>query len=76
MVSAWFMDDSDEDQRLEHKKDPNVPVSMEQLKDIGVLYYNVSIFCFSVCLLSDTGWDYYKLFIIKLIFQSRFIYLQ
>lgn len=39
MVKAWLMDDSDEDQRLEHQRMPPVPISIEEIKErTGVLY--------------------------------------
>ena len=43
MVQAWFMDSSDEDQRLPHQLEPPQPVSLEQLADIGVLYFNIPV---------------------------------
>ena len=42
MVKAWFMDSSDEDQRLPHQLDPPQPVSLEDLENCGVLYWKVS----------------------------------
>ena len=42
MVKAWFMDSSDEDQRLAHQLDPPQPVSLEDLENCGVLYWKVS----------------------------------
>ena len=42
MVKAWFMDSSDEDQRLPHQLDPPEPVSLEDLKNCGVLYWKVN----------------------------------
>ena len=43
MVSAWYMDKSDSDQRDEHKCNPDRPVSLEELKEkTGVLYFPVS----------------------------------
>ena len=42
MVKAWFMDSSDEDQRLPHQLDPPQPVSLEDLENCGVLYWQVS----------------------------------
>ncbi|CAH1774558.1 unnamed protein product [Owenia fusiformis] len=32
MVLAWYFNPSDEDKRLPHKKEPNVPVSIEDLE--------------------------------------------
>jgi 1,2-dihydroxy-3-keto-5-methylthiopentene dioxygenase len=36
-IEAWYMDSSDEDQRLPHKTDPVQPVSLETLALLGVL---------------------------------------
>ncbi|XP_063232491.1 acireductone dioxygenase-like [Bacillus rossius redtenbacheri] len=42
MVRAWFMDSSDEDQRLEHHRDPPQLVSLDQLfKLSGVEYFKL-----------------------------------
>lgn len=42
MVRAWYMDDSDADQRLEHQLDPPQPVEMDDVKKLtGVLYFKV-----------------------------------
>ncbi|EYU41440.1 hypothetical protein MIMGU_mgv1a014818mg [Erythranthe guttata] len=38
-IQAWFMQESDDDQRLPHHKNPPEFVSMEQLADLGVLYW-------------------------------------
>jgi len=35
------MNAGDEDQREEHKQTPNVPVSLDELKAFGVLYYRM-----------------------------------
>ncbi|EGD76439.1 1,2-dihydroxy-3-keto-5-methylthiopentene dioxygenase 3 [Salpingoeca rosetta] len=43
MVAAWYMDDADTDQRLPHKTDPVKEVSVEDLKDLGVLYWNIPV---------------------------------
>lgn len=36
------MDDSDADQRLPHKREPNLPVSSEALIELGVLQWSLS----------------------------------
>lgn len=42
MVRAWYMDDSPEDQRLEHHLDPPQFVTLEDLAKItGVTYWKV-----------------------------------
>lgn len=43
MVRAWYMDDVAGDQRKPHMTDPPQFVSLEQLKDLGVLYFEVNI---------------------------------
>lgn len=42
MVKAWFMDSSEEDQRLPHELDPPKPVSLDDLRNCGVLYWKVN----------------------------------
>lgn len=45
MSRAWYMDDSTEDQRLEHHQNPPKFVALEDLKSItGVLTFKVSLF--------------------------------
>lgn len=34
-IEAWYMDDSDADQREEHRLNPNQPVSLEELAKVG-----------------------------------------
>lgn len=41
MVSAWIYQESAEDPREQHKFEPNQPVSLEALSDIGVLYWSI-----------------------------------
>lgn len=44
MVSAWYMDESDTDQRLDHQRDPPQPVDLEQLQKLtGVLYWHIDV---------------------------------
>lgn len=38
MVEAWYMDESQEDQRAPHRQRPNRAVSLEQLRRLGVVY--------------------------------------
>ncbi|CAK0734772.1 hypothetical protein CVIRNUC_000479 [Coccomyxa viridis] len=40
-LDAWYMDDSQEDQRLPHRRSPNEAVSLDYLKKLGVLYWRV-----------------------------------
>lgn len=39
MVRAWFMDDSDQDQRLPHHQDPPKYVTLDYLMNLGVEYW-------------------------------------
>lgn len=41
-LEAWYMDSSDEDQRKPHRMNPNQPVSLNELKKLGVFYWKVS----------------------------------
>ncbi|XP_056151746.1 acireductone dioxygenase [Lampris incognitus] len=41
-VEAWYMDNSDGDQRLPHRRDPNQPVSPEELQKLGVLHWKLN----------------------------------
>lgn len=41
-LEAWYMDDSDEDQRKPHRLNPNQPVSLDQLKKLGVFYWKLN----------------------------------
>ncbi|XP_046462680.1 1,2-dihydroxy-3-keto-5-methylthiopentene dioxygenase-like [Daphnia pulex] len=44
MVSAWYMDDSDEDQRLDHHKNPPQPVDMKDVVNLtGVLHWKLNV---------------------------------
>ena len=43
MVSAWYMDDSDADPRLEHQLDPPQTVDLGEVYPLtGVLYWKVN----------------------------------
>lgn len=42
MVEAWYMDEAtEEDQRKPHRCEPNQPVSLELLSQLGVFYWKV-----------------------------------
>ncbi|EXC16741.1 1,2-dihydroxy-3-keto-5-methylthiopentene dioxygenase 2 [Morus notabilis] len=41
VIQAWYMDDSDEDQRLPHHRNPKEYVSLEQLDELGVLSWRL-----------------------------------
>ncbi|KAJ8423358.1 hypothetical protein Cgig2_014968 [Carnegiea gigantea] len=41
VIQAWYMDDSDEDQRLPHHKEPQEFVSLQQLEELGVLSWRL-----------------------------------
>ncbi len=41
MVSAWYMDDVQGDQRAPHQCVPNEPVSVDVLQDLGMLCFHV-----------------------------------
>ncbi|XP_023240799.1 1,2-dihydroxy-3-keto-5-methylthiopentene dioxygenase-like [Centruroides sculpturatus] len=44
MVEAWYMDDSDADQRHEHHLNPKKYVNLEELKSkTGVLYWPINV---------------------------------
>lgn len=44
MVRAWYMDDEESDQRLEHQRDPPESLSVDDLfKRTGVEYFQVNI---------------------------------
>lgn len=40
-IEAWHMDESEEDQKLPHRLNPNQSVSLKQLEEIGVYYWKV-----------------------------------
>ncbi|XP_062863122.1 acireductone dioxygenase [Trichomycterus rosablanca] len=42
VLEAWYMDESTDDQRLHHKLQPDQPVSLEELKEVGVLYWKLN----------------------------------
>ncbi|XP_073682827.1 acireductone dioxygenase [Garra rufa] len=41
-IEAWYMDESIEDQKLPHRLNPNQPVSLKQLEQIGVYYWKLN----------------------------------
>ncbi|XP_006626443.1 acireductone dioxygenase [Lepisosteus oculatus] len=41
-MEAWYMDKSSEDKRKPHKLDPNQPVTLDELKKIGVYYWKLN----------------------------------
>jgi len=41
-MEAWYMNDSQEDQRLTHKCKPNKPATTEQLRKLGVLQWQLN----------------------------------
>lgn len=41
-LEAWYLDDHEDDQRKPHRQSPNRPVSLEQLKTLGVFYWKVT----------------------------------
>ncbi|KAK5609308.1 1,2-dihydroxy-3-keto-5-methylthiopentene dioxygenase [Crenichthys baileyi] len=41
-LEAWYMDGSDEDQRKPHRLNPNQPVTLDELKKLGVLYWKLN----------------------------------
>lgn len=40
-ISAWYMDSSEEDQRLPHQLNPEKPATLDILADLGVLYWKL-----------------------------------
>ncbi|KAL9286841.1 putative acireductone dioxygenase (Fe(2+)-requiring) [Arabidopsis thaliana] len=41
VIQAWYMDDSEEDQRLPHHKDPKEFLSLDKLAELGVLSWRL-----------------------------------
>ncbi len=41
VIQAWYMDDSDEDQRLPHHLEPKQYLSLQQLDELGVLSWRL-----------------------------------
>lgn len=41
MVQAWILNDKVTNPHLPNQRTPNVPVSVDELKALGVLYYQV-----------------------------------
>ncbi|KAK1296586.1 1,2-dihydroxy-3-keto-5-methylthiopentene dioxygenase 2 [Acorus calamus] len=42
VIEAWYMDDSDEDQRLPHHLEPKQFVSLKELEELGVLSWRLN----------------------------------
>lgn len=42
LIQAWYMNDSDEDQRLPHHLEPKQFVSLEKLKELGVVSFKLN----------------------------------
>ncbi|KAM0936597.1 putative oxidoreductase [Dioscorea sansibarensis] len=42
VLQAWYMDDSEEDQRLPHHREPKEIVSLEKLKELGVVSWHLN----------------------------------
>ncbi|GCC30632.1 acireductone dioxygenase [Chiloscyllium punctatum] len=40
-IEAWYMDNSDDDQRKPHKRQPNIAVTLQELEKLGVLYWKL-----------------------------------
>lgn len=40
-IEAWYMDESEEEQKLPHRLNPNQTVSLKLLEEIGVYYWKV-----------------------------------
>lgn len=41
MIQAWYMDDSQDDQRLPHHKDPKEFISLDKLAELGLLSWRL-----------------------------------
>lgn len=41
MVQAWYMDESEQDPQLPHRAEPSRPVDLQQLSQLGVLYWKL-----------------------------------
>uniref|UniRef100_G3MP97 Acireductone dioxygenase n=1 Tax=Amblyomma maculatum TaxID=34609 RepID=G3MP97_AMBMU len=42
VIEAWYMDDSEEDQRLPHHREPKEYVPLEKLKELGVISWRLN----------------------------------
>ena len=42
-MEAWYMDTSVEDQKKPHRLNPNEPVSLDELKKLGVFHWKVKL---------------------------------
>ncbi|XP_006006602.1 acireductone dioxygenase isoform X2 [Latimeria chalumnae] len=41
MVEAWYIDDSEEDQRKPHRQEPNEPVTLQELLKLGISHWKM-----------------------------------
>ena len=40
-LQCWYMDDSDDDQRLPHQQNPNQPASISDIRNLGVVSWQL-----------------------------------
>ncbi|XP_051942671.1 acireductone dioxygenase [Hippocampus zosterae] len=69
-LEAWYMDNSDEDQRKPHKLDPNRPVSLEELKQLGVFYWKLNADIYETdpelqCIRKERGYSFMDIITIE-----------
>ncbi|RLN39112.1 heat stress transcription factor A-2d-like [Panicum miliaceum] len=42
VIQAWYMDDSEEDQRLPHRREPKEFISLDKLSELGILSWRLN----------------------------------